>query len=290
MSLMQTLKSYLELSKVRMIPMVLVVATYGFFLAGAGRHDLKTLIYTLIGMSFVSAGSGALNNFLEIESDTKMRRTQNRVLPSGKISPLHALVFGMNAVMFGVFVLVMKVNLLTGFLLLVAAFLYVLVYTPMKRWSTWNTFVGAIPGAIPAMAGWTAATGQIEAGAWVLFLILFTWQHPHFYAIAILHEEDYRLGGHMMLPVVEPDRISTNRQIIVYSILLILVSMFPVSLGLMTGFYLIGALILGISMLAAGVLLCWTKEVAEARTLFKTSLVYLPALLLVIMIDFGWLQ
>lgn len=270
-----------------MVPMVVVVAIYGFFLGKAPETPLDLLFLSLFGMSLVSLGSASLNNYLEKDVDAQMERTKGRPLPTGRISPKAALVYGISMVITGVFVLVFWVNLLTGFLLLLASFLYVLVYTPLKRWSTWNTFVGAIPGAIPAMAGWAAATGEVGAGAWILFFILFTWQHPHFYAIAIMYEDDYRRGGFKMLPVVEPDHKSTYRQIIVYSILLLLVSVLPYSLGLMGSTYLVGAILLGVMMLVAGMVLIASKTLVDARKLFHASLIYLPGLLLLIVVDFS---
>lgn len=283
-------KYFLELSKIRMIPMVLITVTYGFFLSGVGSSDVSNLLNTLIGIALVAAGSSALNNYLEKDTDARMVRTRGRVLPSGKVSPLSALIFGVMSVLAGVFLLIIQVNLLTAFLLLLASFLYVLVYTPMKRWSWWNTFVGAVPGAIPPLAGWAAATGEIGPGAWILFFILFTWQHPHFYAIAIMHARDYKRANLKMLPVIEKDRRWTYRQIVVYSILLILVSLLPTTIGLTGSVYLVGALLLGIFMFLAGIRLCLEKTDLQARRLFRASLVYLPVLLVLLMVDFGFLQ
>lgn len=280
----------LELSKARMVPMVLVTAGYGFFLSGQALSSLSLLIWTVLGLSLVSAGSAALNNYLERDTDGLMVRTKNRVLPRGMMTPLFALIYGITSVLAGVFITVFRVNLLSGFLLLLAAFLYVLVYTPMKRWSWWNTFVGAIPGAIPPMVGWTAATGELGLGAWILFFILFTWQHPHFYAIAVMYEDDYRRGGFKMLPVIDAGYKRTVRHVIVYSILLLLVSILPFVTGMSGNFYLVGAILSGVLFLACGILFSFSKTLLSARHLFRASLIYLPILLLLFAIDFGLLM
>lgn len=280
-----TLLNYLQLSKARMIPMVLVIASYGFFLGGNGFNSISKLIFTLLGMALVAAGSAALNNYLEKDVDALMKRTRYRVLPTEKIPHLHALIFGVTTVVLGVLIQCVKVNLLTAFLMLLASFLYVLVYTPLKRLSTWNTFVGAIPGAMPAMAGWTAATGELDFGAWVLFAIIFAWQHPHFYAIAIMYKQDYIAGGYKMLPLDDPNYRKTSFQTIAYSILLILVSVLPSAIGLTGSTYFFGSCFLGVLMLAAGIRLALFKTDLDAVKLFRTSLVYLPALLFFIAVD-----
>src|SRR5262245_49094171 len=224
---MSKLSPYLELAKPRIVLMVLVTAALGFFLAGGGLRHLLTFLYTLLGVGGATCGSAILNNYLERDSDAKMARTRGRALPAGIIEPHVALAAGLSLVLFGVLLLVCAVNLLTAFLVLLAAFLYVLVYTPLKRLTWLNTSFGAIPGAIPPMAGWAAVTGTIDMGAWVLFLILFAWQHPHFFAIAWLFRDDYRSGGLKMLPVVEPGGHRMFRQPIIFSILLLCFSLLP---------------------------------------------------------------
>lgn len=283
----QILADFLELSKIRMVPMVLITATYGYFLGGQDFSDPVRYLCVLLAFSLVSIGSATLNNYLEREVDAKMHRTCQRVLPTGRVSAFAALIYGISMVLSGVFLLVWRVNLLTGFLMLIASFLYVLVYTPMKRWTTWNTFVGAIPGAIPPLAGWTAATGQIDLGGILLFLILFTWQHPHFYAIAFMHREDYSRGGFKMLPVVDETGKRTFRQIIVYLLLLLLVSLLPSAIGMTGRFYLYGTAIAGLYFLIAGVNLCIKNDLPMQRRLFFASLIYLPSLLLLMVADFG---
>lgn len=226
-----------------------------------------------------------LNNYLERDLDAKMVRTRGRALPAGLIEPHRVLTMGVGLVLFGVLLLAWKVNLLTGFLVLMAGFLYVLVYTPLKRISWLNTSFGAIPGAIPPLAGWVAATGQLGPGAWVLFAILFAWQHPHFYAIAWIFRDDYRAAGFKMLPVVEPSGKRMFCQTIVFSILLLVVSLLPTVVGLTGRPYFCGALLGGMLMVAVALRFAREREVADARRLLKATILYLPALLLLITLD-----
>jgi len=284
---MKSLSLYIELTKPRILSMVLVTTTIGYFLAAKGIHPLGTLLLTLLGVGCATGGSAALNNYLERDVDGKMARTRDRALPAGLIQPANALAFGISLVLLGLFLLVWAVNLLTGFLVLLAAFLYVLVYTPMKRLTWLNTTFGAIPGAIPPLCGWAAATGRLDTGAWVLFLILFAWQHPHFYAIAWMFKDDYRDAGFKMLPVVDPNGISTFRQTILFAILLLGVSVLPTAIGMTGRVYCIGALIMGLALLAVGALFTRSKSFLDARRLLKASVIYLPLLLLLIIIDAG---
>ena len=228
-----------------------------------------------------------LNNYLERDLDARMVRTRDRALPAGLIEPHHALTLGVGLVLCGVLLLAWKVNLLTGFMVLLAGFLYVLVYTPLKRITWLNTSFGAIPGAIPPMAGWVAATGQLDPGAWVLFAILFVWQHPHFYAIAWIFREDYRAAGFKMLPVVEPSGKRMFCQTIVFSILLLFVSLLPTVVGLTGRPYFCGALLSGMLMVVVALRFARKRELADARRLLKATILYLPALLLLITLDAG---
>ena len=285
---MKSLSSYIELTKPRILSMVLVTTTIGYFLAARGIHPLGTLFLTLLGVGCATGGSAALNNYLERDVDGKMVRTRDRALPAGLIQPANALAFGISLVLFGLFIRVWAVNLITSFILLLAAFLYVLVYTPMKRLTWLNTTFGAIPGAIPPLCGWAAATGRLDAGAWVLFLILFAWQHPHFYAIAWMFKDDYRDAGFKMLPVVDPSGVSTFRQTILFAILLVGVSVLPTMIGMTGRVYCIGALTMGLALLVVGVLFTRSKSFLDARRLLKASVIYLPLLLLLIIIDAGF--
>jgi protoheme IX farnesyltransferase len=284
----KNLGAYVELAKPRILSMVLVTTTIGYFLAAKGIHPLSTLCLALLGVGCATGGSAALNNYLEREVDARMERTRRRVLPAGVIQPSNALAFGISLVLLGLFLLVWAVNLLTGFLVLLAAFLYVLVYTPMKRLTWLNTTFGAIPGAIPPLCGWAAATGRLDSGAWVLFLILFAWQHPHFYAIAWMFKDDYRNAGFKMLPVVDPSGVSTFRQTMLFAALLIGVSVLPTAIGMTGKVYCVGALVMGFALLAVGAVFTRSKSFLDARRLLKASVVYLPLLLLLIIVDAGF--
>ena len=279
------ISAYAELSKPSILTLVLVTTSLGFYLGGKGIHDWGLFAWMMSGAACVCAGASALNHYMERDIDCKMLRTRNRPIPRRVISPASALNYGIIMVALGVIVLDWKVNLLTAFLSLLTAFLYVLVYTPMKRISWLNTTIGAIPGAIPPMGGWVAATNHLDAGAWILFGILFLWQHPHFYAIAWMFKEDYERGGFKMLPVVEPDGNSTFAQIQWSSLLLIPFSLLPTLTGLSGKLYFAGALLAGILFWKIGRALAHSKSIHDARKLLKASVLYLPVLLFLIVID-----
>jgi protoheme IX farnesyltransferase len=217
-----------------------------------------------------------------------MVRTRGRALPAGLIEPFRALMFGVSLVLLGVLLLVWSSNLLAGFLVLLAAFLYVLVYTPLKRITWLNTTFGAIPGAIPPMAGWAAATGHVGPGAWALFAILFAWQHPHFFAIAWMYRDDYRAAGFKMLPAIEPSGLNTVRLTVGFSLVLLGVSLLPTLLGMTGLLYLSAMLLLGLLMLIVALSFARDRSVDNARRLLRSSILYLPLLLLFIMVDAGW--
>ncbi len=280
--------AYLELTKPRIVAMVLVTTTLGYFLGQGGFHNLPALWLTLVGVGLATGGSAVLNNYLERDSDAKMQRTRHRALPAGLVEPQHALGLGVSLVLAGVLVLARGVNLLTAFLVLLAVFLYVVVYTPLKKMSWLNTTFGAIPGAIPPLAGWAAATGRADAGAWVLFGILFAWQHPHFFAIAWMFREDYRAAGFQMLPVVEPTGRRTFQQTILFSLALLGVSVVPTVMGMTGPVYLVGAIALGGALLATGIWFALAQTFGDARRLLKASVIYLPLLLLLIIADAGF--
>ena len=273
-----------------MVAMVLVTTFIGYFL-GARTDNVAwgfgLLAFTLLGCALSAGGALVLNQYIERDVDGKMNRTRDRPLPTGQISPLAAMAYGTSLVLAGVFILFGGVNLLAAFLTLLIAFLYVLVYTPLKRMSWFNTPVGAIPGAIPPMVGWAAATGEVGLGAWILFLILFIWQHPHFYAIAWLHREDYARGGFKMLSVVNPCGTRIAHQVLVFSFLLIPASLWLTRAEITGPLYFRGALVLGTIFLTFGIFMAGSKSVQSARNLLRVSLVYLPLLLLLILVDSG---
>ena len=278
--------AYLTLAKPGIMKMILVTTALGFFLAQQSIFaNIDTLLFALFGTALTCGGSGALNNYLERDTDCKMMRTAKRPIPLGLIAPNDALAFGITLILSGTFILAYQVNLITGFLALLTAFLYVLVYTPLKRVTWWNTFIGAIPGALPPVGGWTAASGQIELGAVILFLILFIWQHPHFYAIAWMYRDDYARAGLKMLPVLDPDGERTSQQIMLYSWLLIPVSLLPRAIGMSGWLYFWGALALGIFMLYFGIMISRNRDRQSARNLMRASIVYLPLVLILICVD-----
>jgi protoheme IX farnesyltransferase len=282
------ISAYVGLTKPRIVTMVLVMSASGFFLGAKGLQPLYSFFILLVGTAMSSAGAAVLNNYLERDCDGLMNRTKKRALPCGAISPAEALSFGLILVLLGVSLLTWQVNLLTGFLSLLTVFLYVLVYTPLKRVTWLNTIIGAVPGALPPVGGWAAATGHLELGAWVLFLILFIWQHPHFYAIAWMYRDDYSRGGFKMLPVVDPDGASTFRQVIIFSVLLIPASLLPLYAGMAGALYGWGIFALGLVMLGIGINLARTRSVQDARLLLKASVIYLPLFFILIMGDRGF--
>lgn len=279
------LSIYLELSKLNILSLVLVATFLGYYLGNNGLGDLSTLFYTLLGTSMTASGSGALNHYLERDSDKYMERTKNRPLPAGLISPLNVIIFGVFMVLGGSFFLVLKTNLLTGFLSLLTAFLYVAIYTPLKKITWLNTSVGSIPGALPIVGGWTAATGEIGSMAWILFGIMYFWQHPHFYAIAWLCKEDYASANFKMLPVIDSDGSRTIRQIFWHLLLMIPISLLPIIEGSLGYFYLIGVTIISCGFFFSAIPLAKDKSTKSALLLLKASVLYLPILLIIIIID-----
>lgn len=285
--MMKLFRAYLELTKPRILTMVLVMTALGYVLGGLGLHSPSGLLFVLLGAGMTCGGAGALNHFLERDVDRLMNRTRNRPIPSGVVPANHAFLLGVYLVLFGVILLIWKINLTTAFLALLTAFLYAVVYTPMKRLTWLNTFVGAIPGALPPMGGWAAATGRVEAGAWALFAILFIWQIPHFYAIAWIHREDYERGGFKMLPSVDPTGIRTITQSILFASVLIPVSLLPVWLGISSWVYGFGAFALGLGMLSSCIYFARSRSVVDARRVLRASIIYLPLLFMLILVDFG---
>jgi len=276
---------YLELAKSRILSMVLVTTTLGFFLGGNGVRPLPRFLLTLLGVGCATGGASILNNYLERNYDARMQRTRHRALPAGLIEPARALILGVSLVLFGVFLLVWAANLLTAFLVLLAAFLYVLVYTPLKRITWLSTSFGAIPGAIPPMAGWAAVTGRLDPGAWALFAILFAWQHPHFFAIAWMFRDDYGSAGFKVLPVIEPTGLRMVRLTLGFSLALLAVSLIPTLIGMAGWLYFSGALLMGFMILSVAVSFARHRSDGNARRLLRSSILYLPLLLLLILVD-----
>lgn len=279
------LKAYLELTKPNIMTLIIVITALGFYFGEGGFYHLGLLFYTLLGAALTCGGAGALNHYVERDTDLLMNRTRHRPIPSGLISPADALAFGIVLILAGLVVLCVRVNLLTAFLSLLTAFLYILVYTPMKKMSWLNTTIGAIPGALPTVGGWAAARGTLGIEAWVLFLILFTWQHPHFYAIAWMFKEDYKKAGFKMLPVVYPDSWFTLAQIMAFTFALVAFSIVPSMIGMSGKVYFWGALALGLGFLWYAWKFQRSPSQQTARKILLASVLYLPLLLLFIIID-----
>ena len=278
-------EAYFELTKPSITFLILISTALGFYLGGDGIQDHVKFLITLLGSCLVSSGAGALNHFAEMESDWLMERTKKRPLPTGLIEPDNARIFGLGLTLIGAGLLYYYVNPLTSVLALITTLLYLFIYTPLKKITWLNTSIGAIPGSIPTLGGWVAATGSLEPEAWVLFAILFLWQHPHFYAIALMYRDDYKKASLKMLPVVEPDGKRTNRQIIWHALLLIPVSLVPVYMNTQGMIYFYGALFLGVCYLVSGFLLTKKFSMENARSLLQMSVIYLPALFIIILLD-----
>jgi len=275
--------------------MVVITAWAGFYL-GSMRSGITSiqwgLFQALLGITLVSCGASALNQVIERKTDAKMTRTAQRPLAAGRVSQLHGLILGMACFAAGALVLAWFTNPVTVMLTLVTGFVYVAVYTPLKRYTTLATFIGAFPGAMPPLLGWTAARGVIEWPAVALFAILFVWQFPHFMAIAWLYREDYGKAGIRMLPVVQPDGWSTALEALIYAVLMIPVSAVPFYLHLTGRVYLVTAAVLGLVYLAYTIRftrITRTLSKAEsrgyARDLLRASVIYLPLLLTVMMLN-----
>jgi heme o synthase len=286
---------YRELFKVRVTLMVVMTAWAGFYLGSmqSGISSVQPgLIEALLGIGLVSAGSAALNECLERKLDAKMIRTSQRPLVTGRIGLAHGIILGLAAIVGGATWLAHSTNLITATLTLITAFSYVAVYTPLKRHTSLATFIGAFPGAMPPLLGWTAARGRIEWPAVALFAILFVWQFPHFMAISWLYREDYGRAGIKMLPVVQPDGWSTVLEALTYAVLMIPVSLLPVYLHIAGPYYGVTALILGLVYLGYTIRfgrITRARSTVEskmyARDLLKVSVIYLPLLLTALMLN-----
>ena len=279
------LGAFFELTKPRITFLILVSTALGFYLGSQGKINSNQFALTIIGTFLLAGGAGAINHFVEKDLDKLMDRTQSRPIPAGIISGKNALFFGVTITMIGFIILAALVNHLTAILGLITVLLYIFIYTPLKKITWLNTTIGAIPGAMPALGGWAASANALDPNAWILFSILFLWQHPHFYAIALMCKEDYKKAGFQMLPVIEKESNRTNRQILWHAFLLIPVSLFFVVTGVLGEIYFWGASALGFVYLISGIPLLRDTTFDNAKLLLKTSIIYLPALLIVIFID-----
>ncbi|MDP2576659.1 MAG: heme o synthase [Gemmatimonadota bacterium] len=274
-----------ELTKPGITGLVLATTAVGFYLGVNGSLDMSLLLFTLVGTALLAAGANALNHYAERDADALMKRTRDRPLPARRLEPWAALVFAVTISAAGTASLWLFVNPLTAVLGLVALLSYIFAYTPLKSRTSLCTIVGAVPGAIPPMMGWTAVRGELDVLAWVLFSIVFLWQLPHFLAIAWLYRGDYERAGLPMLPVVDPEGTRTAHQIILYSLALLTVSLLTTVLELTGALYFFGALTLGIGLLALGVGVAISKTGVRAKRLFLASVLYLPILLVLMIVD-----
>jgi protoheme IX farnesyltransferase len=257
----------------------------GYFFGSKNGWHVWPLLHTLLGTGLLASGTAALNQWFEREADSKMRRTQGRPLPSGRLHEEKALLFGLIISVAGFFDLQLGVNLLAALLGALTLASYLFLYTPLKQRSPHSTTIGAIPGAMPPLIGYAAASGTLNLEAWILFAILFLWQFPHFYAIAWMYREDYERAGIRMLPVVEPDGESTARGILWCSLALIPISLVPKFLSMTGNVYLVGALAIGLPFLYAGMRIRFHRTRQQARRVLLASVLYLPVLYSLMLFD-----
>ncbi len=285
LTLRERVAAYAELSKPRITFLIVLTAAAGFALATRGRIDYLRMVSAMIGIGLLSSGIATLNQYMERDLDALMRRTADRPLPSGKLLPREALVFGAGLTVLAEVYLAVLVNPLTALLGLSVIAGYLFAYTPLKTKTSLSTLVGAFPGAVPPLIGWTSARGELSLEAWVLFAILFLWQFPHFLAIAWMYREDYARAGILMLPVVEPDGRITGQQIVIYTLMLLPVSLLPTALGISGKVYFFGAIILGLLFLYSSVRAAFSQSRQEARRLLLASVIYLPLLFILMVVN-----
>lgn len=286
---------YVELMKPELTFLSVLTTLCGFYLAVDGQIDGWLLFHTAMGTALVGGGAGALNQYMERAYDALMRRTERRPLPAGRLLPVEGMVFGIACTAVGIGQLFIYVNVLTASLAALTFATYLFLYTPLKRVTPYATLVGGIPGALPPMMGWTAVRNEVTIEAWILFAILFCWQMPHFLSLAWMYRKDYARAGFKILSVVDPSGKRTSRHILLFCAALIPASGAATALGLTGPTYLAGGLVLGMSFLVLGVLFAgcvgraeqahFMKTNSSSRRIFLASLLYLPALMLLMMLD-----
>jgi heme o synthase len=276
---------YWDLTKPGITFLVVITAVAAFYLASAGYPDYLLLVHAVLGIASISGGGGALNHYIERERDAMMNRTKNRPIPSGRVHPVEALLLGVFLSLFGIAYLFITVNSTTAMLGALTLIGYVAVYTPLKRISAHSTVIGAFPGAMPPVLGWTAAQGSLSIEALVLFGIVFFWQMPHFLGIAWMYRKDYERGGFRILPVVEPDGKSTSRMILIYCTGLLPISLLPTVMDLAGYVYFVIALAGGLAFLYFSVRVALQPTNTNAKYLVLASVFHLPLVMAFIMID-----
>lgn len=281
----ERIAAFVELTKPRIAFMLVLSSAAGFYMGTTGNFDVSLFANSMIGIALLAFGVATLNQWLERQTDGLMNRTSRRPLPSGKITPTEALVFGLVQCAVAELYLLILVNGLTAFLGLTVIIGYVLLYTPLKTRTSASTAIGAIPGAMPPLMGWTAAANDITLGAWVLFVFLFLWQFPHFFAIAWLYKDDYAKAGIKMLPVVDGDGKLTSRQIIMFAIMTVAISLAPFFLGNAGWIFGVAAAILGVWFLVESIRTARAKTPEMARRLLMVSVLYLPLIFAFLVFD-----
>ncbi len=279
------LEAFIELTKPRIAFLLVLTSAAGYYAGSIGTFDTLVFVHSMLGITLLAFGVATLNQWYERAIDPLMERTAGRPIPSGRVTPTEALVFGISQCLVAELYLLFFVNILTAALGLTVIAGYVLVYTPLKTKTSASTAIGAFPGAMPPLMGWTAATNEITLGAWALFAVQFLWQFPHFLAIAWLYREQYAKAGILMLPVVEPDGRLTARQIVLFTLMLVPVSLGPFFLGFAGIYFLIGSALLGIWFLFESVKMARSKTDKVARKLLLVSVIYLPLYFLLMVID-----
>lgn len=277
--------SFVELTKPRIAILLVLTSAAGFYLGTKGNFDTLLFVHTVIAITFLAFGVATLNQFWERDLDGLMDRTAKRPLPTGRVASVEALVFGLIQCVAAEVYLFVFVNPLTALLGLVVIVAYVLVYTPLKTRTSASVAIGALPGALPPLMGWTAAANEITLGAWALFVTQFLWQFPHFLAIAWLYREEYARAGVKMLPALEPEGRITSRQIVLFTIMLVPASLAPFFLGLSGMVFLVGASVLGVAFLVYGIHTARLRTNESARRLLFVSVIYLPLLFLLMVAD-----
>jgi protoheme IX farnesyltransferase len=281
----ERIAAFVELTKPRITFLIVLTSAAGFYLASAGSVNYRLLLSSMFGITLLSSGVATINQYMERDLDGLMRRTANRPLPTGKLLPWEALAFGAGLIVLSELYLAIMVNPLTALMGLTVIAGYLFGYTPLKTKTSLSTMVGAFPGAVPPLIGWTAARGELSLEAWVLFAIMFLWQFPHFLAIAWMYREDYARAGILMLPVVEPEGRVTSQQIVVYTVMLLPVSLLPYALGVSGKIYLVCAAVLGLLFLYSSVRAAISLSRQEARRLLLASVIYLPLLFILMVLN-----
>jgi len=284
LSIGEKASAFVELTKPRIAFLLVLTSAAGFYLGSPGSFNAALFVNSMVAIAMLAFGVATLNQYIERQLDTLMDRTATRPLPTQRLSPVEALVFGLVLCIAAELYLLFAVNGLTAILGLVVIAGYVLLYTPLKTRTSASTAIGAIPGALPPLMGWTAAANDITLGAWALFVMQFLWQFPHFLAIAWMYREQYAKAKILMLPVVEPEGKLTMRQIVLFTIMLVPVSMAPYFLGIGNAIYLAGATVLGVWLLFASIAAARAKTNQAARRLLMVTIVYLPLLFILLVL------